>query len=267
EIALSLYEAAVRLDPHFIMAHAQIANICVAKYRAYERSAMLIERTEEAAETIRKCEGETALYCCVMSSICLCRGDVEGALTYAQQSIQIDPEFPPGYSTLAFAYGALGRREEKVKALEVNIRLRENSLAGHTNLIMGINGLGDMVRVQSAVAKAKPVFDRYIRLNPDDYDTRASIALIHSYSGNFALALTTADELSRIDSIDAVALYNLACLYLKCNVPIRGIEHLRRAVVKGFRGIEAFHNDPDLESLRGTVEFEELMKELEAGNV
>ncbi len=45
------------------------------------------------------------------------------------------------------------------------------------------------------------------------------------------------------------------------------MEHLRRAVAKGYSNLEDFRHDPDLAPLRGTPEFEELVKELEAGHV
>jgi hypothetical protein len=46
------------------------------------------------------------------------------------------------------------------------------------------------------------------------------------------------------------------------------MEHLRRAVRKGFRAIETFRRDPNLKPLRDPTspyhaEFEELMRELE----
>ena len=55
-----------------------------------------------------------------------------------------------------------------------------------------------------------------------------------------------------------------ADIFISYSSKDRGIEHLRRAVAKGYRNIEEFRRDPDLDPLRGTPEFEELMKELEA---
>jgi hypothetical protein len=41
------------------------------------------------------------------------------------------------------------------------------------------------------------------------------------------------------------------------------MEALRRSVKKGYREVELFRYDSDLNPLRGTPEFEALMKELE----
>jgi hypothetical protein len=75
-------------------------------------------------------------------------------------------------------------------------------------------------------------------------------------------ALRAADELGRMESLDGLALYNLACVYLRTGAPERGMQQLRLAVQKGFRNIDTLRRDPDLDPLRGTAEFEELMREL-----
>jgi adenylate cyclase len=64
ERALFLYESAVRLDPSFASAYAQIANACQAIYRTYGGNPNLLDRATEAAEKIRELDGETAQYYC-----------------------------------------------------------------------------------------------------------------------------------------------------------------------------------------------------------
>ena len=263
ERALALYESAVQLDPSFAGAYANIANTCQAIYRQYNRSIGLLDCATEAADKVRELEGETAKYYWVMSFITLQRGDGEGALTYAKHAVDIDPKFVGGYSALGFAYQALGMKEEVVKAREENVCQQENNRTAHFNLLIALHELGDMERLRIAAERAIPIFERHTRLNPDDYNARVSLANIYSYSGDQTSALSSADALSLIESLDGASLYNLACLYLLCKSLSRGMEHLRRAVAKGFRDINSFRRDPDLAPLRGTPEFEALMKELE----
>ncbi len=263
ERALSLYESAVRLDPSFAGAYATIANVCQEIYRLYGGSQNLLDRATEAAEKVRELEGETAKYYWVMSSIALRRSDAQGALAYARQSVETDPKFALGFAALGNAYKALGMKEGAVKASEEYVRLRENHKGAYFNLLISLHELGDDERLRLAAERAIPIYERYVRLNPDDYHARVSLATIHSMSGNPSSALAAADELSAIEMLDGFALYNLTCLYLNCNAPERSVEHLQRAVAKGFRNIEQFRRDPDLAPLRGTPEFEELMKELE----
>ena len=263
ERALALFESVVELDPSYTGAYTSIANTCQGIYRVYERSAALLDRATEAAERVRELEGETAQYYWVMSRIALQRGDVEGALTYAKRAVEIDPKYALGYSALGFAYHAFGMKEEALKALEEYVRLRENDRGAHFNLLIALHEIGDMERLRIAAERAMPIYERHTRLNPDDYNARVQLATIYSYNGDQTSASREADTLSVVETLGGPALYNLACVYLQCNSPSRGMEHLRLAVVKGFKDIETFRRDPDLASLRGTPEFEGLMKELE----
>ena len=266
ERALALFESAIQLDPPFSWAYAGIANTCQEMYRVYDRSTGLLERATEAAEKISELEGETAQYYWVMSKITLSRGHAEGALTYAKRAVDIDPKYAPGYDTLGFAYQALGMKEEVVEAREEYVRLQENDRSALFSLLLSLHESAtadDTERLRIAAERAIPIYERHTRLNPDDYHARVSLVLIYSYCGDQTRALATADALSLIETLDGVSLYNLACLYLTCDSPSRGIEHLRRAVAKGFSSIETFRHDPDLSPLRGTPEFEAMMKELE----
>ncbi len=263
ERALVLYESAVELDPSFAVAYANIANTCRTIYSAYNRSAGLLDRATEAAEKVRELEGETAQYYVSISHITLQRSDAAGALTYAKRAVEIDPKYALGYDTLGWAYQALGMKEEVVKAFEECVSLCENDRATYFNLLIALHELGDLERLRIAAERAIPIFERHTRLNPDDYYARVSLANIYSYSGDQTSALSSADALSLIDTLDGGSLYNLACVYLTCNLSSRGMEHLRRAVAKGFSDIDTFRHDPDLAPLRGMPEFEELMKELE----
>ena len=263
ERAHALYESAVQLDPLFGVVYAQIANTCQAIYGNYNRSAGLLDRATEAAEKVRELEGETAQYYVVMSRITLQRGDGEGALTYAKGAVEVDSKFALAYDALGFAYHTLGMKEEAVKAWEEQVRLRENDRNVHFNLLIALHELGDMEQLRISAERAIPIYERHTRLNPDDYHARVQLATIYSYNGDHTAALGSADVLSMVEILDGQALYNLACTYLDCDLPSRGMEHLRRAIAKGFRDIDALHRDPDFDPLRGTPEFEALMKELE----
>ncbi|HEY6172240.1 MAG TPA: TIR domain-containing protein [Candidatus Kapabacteria bacterium] len=267
EHALSLYEEAVRRDPYFSAAYADIAHTCQSLYRFYTRSESLLSRAESAAAKVREFEGETAQYFWVMSMITHSRGQSAGALQLALRAVETNPMDHMGYDALGFAYHSLGMVEETVQAREELVRLWPNQTNAHFNLLSSIHELGEttdaLERLRKAAERAIHVFDRHVRLNPDDYYARVQLANIFLWAQRESEALTEAERLSALKSVDGFALYNLACLYLNCHQQDRGMAMLHRSIEKGFRNLETFLHDPDLAPLRGTPEFDELIKELE----
>lgn len=81
-------------------------------------------------------------------------------------------------------------------------------------------------------------------------------------AGKVSEAVDFARLLMSDDGVDAGALYNLACLFAVCNDPERNINALRASIGKGLRDIEHINRDSDLDLIRNTAEFEELIKEL-----
>jgi len=267
ERALALYQECVRLDPNYSRAHAEVANTLQVIYRTYSRNPSLLERADQAAERVRELEGETASYAWVKSSIFYSRGDHEAALRYAKRSVELDPNYALGYSALAFAFDGLGDKDGAVRALKDNFRLHENSKSSHFSLLVALNELPateeNQEELRVSAARAIPIAERYIRLNPDDNFARVEYASMLFWASRRDDVLREVQKLSEIESLDGFACYNLACLFLKVSDTIRGLSMLRRSISKGFQGIEYYKSDPDLAPLRGTPEFEELMKELE----
>ncbi len=266
ERALGLYEESLRLDPNFARAHAEIANTLQAIYRKYCRTPSLLDRAEESAERIRELEGETPQYAWVKSTISRTRGDHESALGYAKRSIERDPHDAPGYDVLGFAYKSLGDIAGAVSARKEYVRLRENDKNAHFSLITSLNELPDTLEnreeLRESAERAIPIYERHVRLNPDDYNARVQFANILQFAFRTEESLLEADKLSEVD-LDGAACYNLSCLYLKASDTVRGLSLLRRSVGKGYQNIEDFRHDPDLAPLRGTPEFDAIIKELE----
>jgi TolB-like protein len=266
ERALTLFEETVRLDPQYSAVYRSIAITLAEIYRLYNRTPSLLDRADAAAERIREIEGESARYASVKSNNFIMRGDPKSALHYAQRSVEIDPNYASGYSALGFAYEALGDMAGRISAWKECVRLYENNRDGYFNLLVALNELPDTSEnrqeLREAAERALPVFERHIRLNPDDYHARVNYAGILYWADQRERAAAEADKLSLLD-LDGFACFILACLYLKISGAAKGFAILRRSVEKGFQDIDLFRHTPYLDSLRGLPEFEELMKELE----
>lgn len=264
EKALALYQYAIGLDPEFADAYRSIANVYQEIFRLWDRNTIYLEWAAQAIEKAKELAGETPAYYSGMSGIAFYRGAITQAVELARRAVELDPKHGAGYTALGFAYNALGNKAEAIKAHRENARLSENILNSQFNYLIALHEAGDPQLLRTEVQTAIPKFERHIRLNPDDLDARVTLATVLAFSGDQEKALRASDEIVEREALGGYSLYNLACIYVNCNNQERAIEILRRSLAKGFSNIDVFRSDPDLEPLRGTPEFEELVKELEA---
>ena len=263
ERALCLYEESARLDPGFADAHIKIANTSLAYYRSYSRDSQLLTRASKHIKLAARVLGESALIYYIRSMLARNLGNLEESLHLALRSVELDPKYAHGYDALGFAYKSMGRLGESANARERLVQLLENDRNAHFSYLIALNDLGDTSRLAVSAVQALPLWERYLRLTPDDLNARVFYANILGWAGEHERSLSEARTLESTEGLDGFALYNLACIYLHEDDPASGIRTLRKSVERGFRNIELFRHDPDLDPLRGTPEFEELMKELE----
>lgn len=264
ERALRLYEEALRLDPNFTFAHIAIANTSLSYYRAYSRDSVWLTKAAEHIASAESVLGNSKELYWVRSTLAINQVHYEEALLLAKKAVELDPEYAIAYNALGVAYQALGLPEEAADAGKRYVQLQENSHSAHFHYLISLNELGDSGRLAEAALKSLPLFERYLRLTPDDLHAQVEYANILQILGEHERALSEAQKIEKMEGLDGNAHYNLACLYLHEGDTESGLRSLRKSVERGFRNIETFRRDPDLDSLRGKVEFEELIKELEA---
>ena len=262
ELALTLLESAVKIDPNYADAYGNISNIAQDIYRLYSRSPVWLEKAEAAAQKVFDIEGETAQYFGAISKVALSKGDKESALRYAKRCVELAPRYAHGYDALAFANKSLGDLAGAVDAWEKYVGLQENRLVGYLNLLLDLHELGDEQRLFSAAEKAIPIYERHIRLNPDDFSAHVDFANVLNWANRKTEAMMMAEALAEMKSLDGFTLYNLACLFLAAGSYDRGMDILRHAVTAGFRNIDVFLHDPDLSPVRGRGDFQKLIEEL-----
>jgi adenylate cyclase len=263
ERALMLLQEAVRLDPAFAGAYIDIANITLLYYRWYSRDAGSLESARENIATAEKLLGQTASIYRVRSVLARTLGNYAEAIELADRATTLDPEYALGFDALGFAYKSAGDPKKAAEALEKYTLLRISDRSAHFALLSALNELGDASLLEAAAKRALPLYQRHIHLNPDDINSQVHYANILYWAGNREQSLNVARELSSLTNLDGAAVYNLACLLVKGGSNKDALLTLARSIERGFLDIETFRRDPDLASLRGTPEFEELMKKLE----
>jgi hypothetical protein len=86
---------------------------------------------------------------------------------------------------------------------------------------------------------------------------------LYTKTGRIADGLRMDRKLVRLQPGNATAHYNLACSLALSRRRADALRTLRKAVALGYSDLNWMLRDPDLESLKGTPGFEQLLKRLE----
>jgi TolB-like protein len=263
ERAISLYEEAIRLDPTFVDAHMAIANTSLAYFRSYAREAKWIDTATEHIAKAEATLGETAQVYWIRSILARTQRNLEDALSLINRAVELDPTFAAGFDTLAITSVLLGDREAAARARERQVELQENDRTAYFSYLTALNRLGDVPRLKTAARAALPIFERHLRLAPDDMYGQAQYAAVLCMAGDRDRALEQVRKLKAIDGLDSYTLFTLACVCLHGGENEQGFSVLQKAVSEGFRNIDLFRIQPDIDRVRKLPAYEALAKELE----
>ena len=263
EHSYKLVEAAIALDPNFSEAYAKSAIACAEYCRLYGHDDLWLARAENAARKVFELEGESARSLWIMGLLDRLQGDIESSQIHARRAIEIDPDFSPAYNILGWSYLSLGKFDEAVNALEKAVLLSINEPTLHFNLLVVLIELGESEHLLSAAERAVPVYEKYLRKYPDNYNSAVQFVVILEILSRREEALEKAEALLLTERLDGNALYNLGCFY--CGIDkVRGIDIIRKSLLKGYSSIENIRRNHFFETIECLPEYQALVRRHES---
>jgi tetratricopeptide (TPR) repeat protein len=101
-----------------------------------------------------------------------------------------------------------------------------------------------------------------LRINPHDGRAHLNLGVALARQGRTAEAIDHYFEASLQDPVNAsIAYYNIACEYAKQNKREESIVWLEKAIRKGFSNWDHIKADKDLDSIRSSARYKELVKD------
>jgi adenylate cyclase len=260
--AIQLYTEAVHLDPEFSHGFRALANTHLGLYTSYERELSHLQAAESAIGEVQRIEGESAGWCWINSVLHRLRGEYVRAEHFARLAFEKDVNFHTARAELANILLHQNRLDEALLT-QREYTQRNPTPLNYFSLLVILSRLGDKKTLASTAVEALSIFERYLRLNPDDQDTAVKYASVLCFALRREEASAHAYVLSGNISLDAAAQYNLACLFTDLHDNAKALEMLQRCVERGFSNIELFLHDPDLDPLRELPEFKAVLSKME----
>lgn len=180
--------------------------------------------------------------------------DYEGALSYYQKSIKVDPDFFEAHYNLGKVYALQGRSQE---ALAQFLKARElNSQDVDTYINIGVE-LSNLGKRKEALRE----YEKALSLDPNSYLIYSNIGVEYTALGELDKALAFHKKALELNSFYGDGWYNLACTYARAEDLENSLKALERAVRLNPENIEYAKKDPELENIRHTEGYQKIIGE------
>jgi serine/threonine protein kinase/cytochrome c-type biogenesis protein CcmH/NrfG len=261
ELALEMFERALKLDPNFALAHAGIANICAMQYYLKDQNARWLERATAAVKRAFALSPQLPEAYVALARIRYAEGRYVDAEAAARTAITMKPDCESSWDLLGRALFASGRWEETVALTEEAIAMTGEDYNVYVPYANALLALKRFEASQDLEARLQVVLERQIEWAPEDTRARVILAVTLARQGKHNEAVNQLEKVQAIGSSDPHTFYNCACAYALMGKKTEAIAALKRAVDAGYAEWSTITQDPDLESLRDEPEFRRFLEQ------
>ena len=177
----------------------------------------------------------------------------DAARRHFRSALNLQPESPELNVALAYLNFRQGDYDAARDLFQKTLSLNPTSVDASYSL-------GSLKVKAGDWGEAARWFEKTLGLDSARLDAYVSLGGVYSKLGRYDKAEETLLKAVELEPGLPGAYYNLACLYAIRNDPVRAMVNLRKALEKGFAGRELLLNDPDLENIRKSPGFSDLLQ-------
>ena len=148
------------------------------------------------------------------------------------KSISINPTYN-AYADLAIIYGAQNRYADSVAAIQQALKLNNQDYKVWNNLVEGYEWLGDEKGASQARQKARELLERAIKLNPQNADAQATLAVLLAKDNLRAEALDRIHVSLAMEPHNQFVLSDVADAYELLGDRRMALRYLQQAILNG----------------------------------
>jgi adenylate cyclase len=261
QLAVQLFTEAIKLDTGYARAYQFKAIALASLYRSYDRTYALLDEAETLCKEALRIKPDLFAVYLPLSQVYMHRGQLAEAEEAAREYIRKDPQNYSSHFALGFFYNNTGQPAKAIAPFEEAVRLKPDYLSGLWNLVVSCDSAEEREKCGHWAQVALPLYERRLKLHPDDESMHVSHALLLLFSGRTVDAHAAAMKLTNLK--DGRSLYNTACLFGKLSDKPEALRTLHKAIDAGYRDmrhLKEFLTDEKegVLALQGTPEYEEV---------
>lgn len=275
--SITLFNRAILLDPDDWEAYLSLGVLYLDKGR-------LDEAAEALSKSLRISSDNPHAYF-NMGNLYHRKGDLEGAVMWYTKAIQTAPGYTEAHYNLGVMLVEKKMLKNAVAEFSKVIALNPLHKAAHYNLgkaLSELNRVDEAIAQYESVLRIDPGFapaqrllvaekgrkanledavlelEKVLERKPGNPEILGRLAVYYALLGQNGKAESSQKEVVRKNP-SSEAYYNLACIYAKEERVNESVESLRNAVDLGFKDWKLLKADQDLESIRSTSYYENLV--------
>jgi protein O-mannosyl-transferase len=214
------------------------------------------------------------------------QGRYQDAIDQFRRVLLIDPDYVNAHQNLGTALYTSGRTEDAIKEFQEVLRLNpqhpgaikyiELASARQRKVDTAIAQLNDALKVEPQndtlhfklaelyrsrgnTKDAIIHYEKTLSIRPDFKQALHTIARLYAGNGDLDKSLLSLQTIKRLNPDDPEVYYNIACIYSRQGRVDEAVKFLAEAIRRGFQHGEVLNTDPDLENIRGTEFYKNLM--------
>ncbi len=279
EEAIPYYQRAIDLRPHYALAHFNMAGAMVKKGDIDAAT-----KHFNMALAIQPAYTEAHIK---LGDLFLNLGEREKAINHYMAALQIDPNWVEVYNNLGIALMQEGKIEAAIRQFQKAIELKPNFVMAKNNLNRAVAfqkeleteilrlqtllkenpgnvemhfQLGNLYFRRGDQSQAMKQYKKALQLNPKYLPALNNLALVTAANKEYYKALTVFFDMLNYAPDDAETHYNIACMYSRLNRIDESIEWLQKAIDKGYTNWESIKKDGDLDNIRSSLAYKQLIQ-------
>ncbi len=180
--------------------------------------------------------------------------EMDAAIEQYKKILSIDPNHIDAQSRLKKLSAYQDEFETAKKRIEDQLAPNPDNPVLHYQL-------GRFYENRGLPDKALESFRTAVDFNPVFWEALYRQALIHAGKKEYDKSISLFKQVVSLQPENAAIYYNIACLYSIQNQKTDAVDWLQKAIDSGYRNWERIKNDPDLENLRQTSFYKQLINE------
>jgi non-specific serine/threonine protein kinase len=264
EFALQMYEHAIKADPNFALAYAELAIACAEIFYFHESEQKWVDRGRKACERALELDPQLGEAYAARSTIQEASKEFDDAVRSARRAIELSPNYGSAYFALGRALFRGDRPAEAADMAQRAIEVGGDDYNVYVPYIMALDRVGRVAEADVLREGRVAALERQLEMVPEDARARILLSTNYAHFKKFDAAIAEVKKALNLRPNDANILYNAACTYGLMEKKGEALELLVRMKQNGFSQLDWARRDPDLACLHNDPAFLALLAEEDA---